>query len=101
VLISDACSRLLITIKFHNLHVVDIRGVVGEIVSYHKKDYHFFFLWVVCLLAFLWPSLFFSLLMVLAIDLLLNFCVFDLLKKYVAILLSMESQIFGDRKASK
>ncbi len=39
--------------------------------------------------------------MVLAIDLLLIFCVFDLLKKYVAILLSMESQIFGDRKASK
>jgi len=39
--------------------------------------------------------------MVPAIDLLLDFCVFDLLKKYVAMLLSMESQIFGDKKVSK
>ncbi len=39
MLIGDACYRLLITIRFHNLHVVDIRKVVGEIVSYHKKDY--------------------------------------------------------------
>jgi hypothetical protein len=61
----------------------------------------FWFLQVVHLLAFLWPSLFVSFVMVLAIDLLLDFCVFDLLKKYVAILLSMESQIFGDRKTSK
>jgi hypothetical protein len=53
------------------------------------------------LLAFLWPSLFVSLVMVPAINLLSYYCVFDLLKKYVAILLSMESQIFGDRKASK
>jgi hypothetical protein len=47
------------------------------------------------------PFFFVSLVMVSAIDLLLDFCVFDLLKKYVAILLSMESQIFGDGKASK
>jgi len=39
--------------------------------------------------------------MVPAIDLLLDFCVFDLLKKYVVMLLSMESQIFGDKKVSK
>ncbi len=34
----DACSRPPITIRFHGLHVGDIRGVVGEIVSYHKRD---------------------------------------------------------------
>ncbi len=55
MLTGDACSRPLIIIRFYNLHVVDIRKVVGEIVSYHKKDYPFFFfwfMWVVCLLAF-------------------------------------------------
>ncbi len=32
VLASDVCSRPLITIRSHDLHVGDIRGVVGEIV---------------------------------------------------------------------
>jgi hypothetical protein len=34
----DVCSRPLIIIKYHNLHVGDIRRVMGEIVSYHDKD---------------------------------------------------------------
>jgi hypothetical protein len=34
----DACSRPPITIKSHNLHACDIRGPMGEIVSYHKRD---------------------------------------------------------------
>jgi hypothetical protein len=34
----DVCFRPLITIGFHNLHVGDIRGDVGEISSYHKRD---------------------------------------------------------------
>jgi hypothetical protein len=38
VLTSDACSRPPITIRSHHLHVVDIRRVVGEIASYHKRD---------------------------------------------------------------
>ncbi len=37
-LASDACSRPPIIIIFHNLHASDIRGVVGEIASYHKRD---------------------------------------------------------------
>jgi hypothetical protein len=37
-LASDGYSRPPITIRFHDLHVRDIRRVVGEIVSYHKKD---------------------------------------------------------------
>jgi hypothetical protein len=45
VLASDVCSRPPIIIRFHDLHAGDIRGVVGEITSYHKKDYFFpFFL---------------------------------------------------------
>ncbi len=38
VLASDACSKPPITIGYHDLHVGDIRRVVGEIVSYHEKD---------------------------------------------------------------
>ncbi len=37
-LVSDACSKPLITIRSHDLHADDIRGVVGEIIYYHKKD---------------------------------------------------------------
>jgi hypothetical protein len=37
-LASDVCSRPPIIIRFHNLHVGDIRRVVGEITSYHKRD---------------------------------------------------------------
>jgi hypothetical protein len=38
MLAGDACSRPPITIKSHNLHVGDIREVVGEIAFYHKRD---------------------------------------------------------------
>jgi hypothetical protein len=38
VLAGDACSKPPITIRPHNLHACDIRGVVGEIASYHKRD---------------------------------------------------------------
>jgi hypothetical protein len=38
VLVGNACSRPPITIKPHNLHADDIKGVVGEIASYHKRD---------------------------------------------------------------
>jgi hypothetical protein len=38
VLVGDACSRPLITIKFHNLLIGKIRGIVSEIASYHKRD---------------------------------------------------------------
>jgi hypothetical protein len=34
----DVYSRPPIIIKSHYLHVNDIRGVVGEIASYRKKD---------------------------------------------------------------
>jgi hypothetical protein len=37
-LTSDACSRPPITIRFHNLHASDIRGAMGELVSYHERD---------------------------------------------------------------
>jgi hypothetical protein len=35
---SDACSRPPTTIRSHDLHVGDIRGVEGEIASYHERD---------------------------------------------------------------
>jgi hypothetical protein len=38
VLVGDACSRPLITIKYHNLHAYKIRGAVGEITSHHERD---------------------------------------------------------------
>jgi hypothetical protein len=34
----DVCSRPPIFIRSWNLHVGDIRGVMNEIASYHKKD---------------------------------------------------------------
>jgi len=37
-LVGDACFRPPITIRSHDLHVGNIRGVVGEIISYHKGD---------------------------------------------------------------
>jgi hypothetical protein len=37
-LVGDACSRPPITIRSYELHVDDIRRVVGEIASYHKRD---------------------------------------------------------------
>ncbi len=37
MLTRDACSRLSITIKSHNLHADDIRRAVDEIVSYHER----------------------------------------------------------------
>ncbi len=37
-LVKDACSKPLITIRFHDLHASDIRGAVGGITSYHKRD---------------------------------------------------------------
>jgi hypothetical protein len=37
-LASDVCSRPPITIRSHHLHVGDIKGVVGEIASYHKRN---------------------------------------------------------------
>ncbi len=37
-LAKDVCSKPLITIKFHDLHVGDIRGVMGEITSYDERD---------------------------------------------------------------
>ncbi len=38
VLTKDVYSKPLITFKSHDLHVGDIKRVVGEITSYHKKD---------------------------------------------------------------
>ncbi len=51
----DACFRPPITIKFHNLHVNHIKGVVGEITTYHERDYlspFCCFMQVIYLLAF-------------------------------------------------
>ncbi len=38
MLASDVCSRPPITIKFHDLHGTNIRGVVGKIAFYHERD---------------------------------------------------------------
>jgi hypothetical protein len=37
-LVSDVCSRFPIIIRFHNLHVGDIKRTVGEIAAYHERD---------------------------------------------------------------
>jgi hypothetical protein len=37
-LVGDVCFRLPIIIKFHDLVIDNIRGVLGEIASYHEKD---------------------------------------------------------------
>jgi hypothetical protein len=38
VLANDVYYRPFITIRSRNLHTNDIRGDVGEIISYHEKD---------------------------------------------------------------
>jgi hypothetical protein len=38
VLVGDSCSRTPVSIRFHDLHVDDIKGVASEITSYHEKD---------------------------------------------------------------
>ncbi len=35
----DVCFRHPNTIRFHNLHVGNIRGAMGEIFYYHETDY--------------------------------------------------------------
>ncbi len=37
-MVGDACFRPLIIITSHDLHVDNIRKVVGEITSYLEKD---------------------------------------------------------------
>jgi hypothetical protein len=37
-LVGNAWSKPLIASKFHDLHASNIKGVVGEIASYHNKD---------------------------------------------------------------
>jgi hypothetical protein len=37
-LVGDDCSKPPIIIRFHDLHANDIRRVVDEITSYHKRD---------------------------------------------------------------
>jgi hypothetical protein len=37
-LADDASSSPPIIIRSHNLHASDIKGVVDEITSYHKRD---------------------------------------------------------------
>jgi hypothetical protein len=69
----DACFRLPIIIKSHNLHARDIRGAMGEIASYHKRDWPspslfgpfrlciswpFFGLLLLYPLGWFWPSFF-------------------------------------------
>jgi hypothetical protein len=38
MLVGDPCSRPTITIKFHDLHVGNIKGAMVQIASYHKRD---------------------------------------------------------------
>jgi hypothetical protein len=60
-LASDACSKPPIIIRSHNLHEGNIRGAVGDIASYQEPTSSLplsWFLPVVSLLAFLWPSFF-------------------------------------------
>jgi hypothetical protein len=42
-LVGDACFKLPIITRFHNLHVGNIKAVVGEIASYHERDWLFLF----------------------------------------------------------
>ncbi len=58
-LVSDDCSRCPIIIRSHDLHVSDIRGAMGEIISYQEMDYLFPFFFGSCKLFIFWP--FFSL----------------------------------------
>ncbi len=59
MLAGDVCSRPPITIRSRDLHASDIRRAMGEITSYHERDWlssTFLFLQVVSVLTFLWPS---------------------------------------------
>jgi hypothetical protein len=38
VLAGDVYSRPPIIVRPHDLHVGDIKGAMGEIASYHKRD---------------------------------------------------------------
>ncbi len=42
-LVGDACSRPPIIIQSHDLHTCNIRGAMGEITSYHERDFFIFF----------------------------------------------------------
>jgi hypothetical protein len=37
-MMGDVCSRPPITIRSHKLHASNIRGAMGEIASYHKRN---------------------------------------------------------------
>jgi hypothetical protein len=75
-LVGDVCFKPPIIIKSHNFHVGDIKRAMGEITSYHERDYlspffSFFGFYKVCIfwpffgLFFLspwwwfWPSIFY------------------------------------------
>jgi hypothetical protein len=70
VFVGDTCYRPPISIKPHDLHTCNIIRAVGEITSYHERDQLF---QIICLLAFFWPSLFVSPMMVSTINLLFIF----------------------------
>jgi len=74
-LTKDACSRLPIIIKSHNLHVGNIRRVVGG-PTMRRTNFILFFGF--CELFIFWPfsglPFFFSLVMVPTIIILLDFC---------------------------
>jgi hypothetical protein len=36
--VGDTCSRPLIIIRFHDLHIGNIRGAMDKITSYHVRD---------------------------------------------------------------
>jgi len=105
----DARFRPCITIKSHDLHVGDIKGAMGEITSYHKKDKFSLFFWflrlnIFCL--FLWLSFFASpmmaptidLLLDLTIDFLLDFCtnIFFTTPTYTCTIISLEPCALND-----
>ncbi len=55
-LAGHVCFRTPIIIKSHDSHASDIRKAMGEITSYHERNYILFIFWfmqVVCFLAFL------------------------------------------------
>ncbi len=77
VLVFNNCQ--LYQIRSCDLHAGNIRRAMSEIASYHERDQLSPFSWflgAVCLLTFLWPSLFVCLpcVIVLVVDLLLHFC---------------------------
>ncbi len=73
---NDVYSRAPIIVRSHNLHVGHIRRAMGEITSYHERDYLSPFFFGSCELCVFWPSFFVSPLMVLAIVLLLGLMLF-------------------------